>query len=97
MAFGQAAIAGRSALPECPDAVAHVWGWFVELRNAVAHGEPVSFGEIAAYFDLTRQVPTPFEVGLIRRLDQAWMAEAARKAQAQQRRPSHRPSMLSHG
>ena len=97
MAFGQAAIAGRGALPECPEALIHVWQWFVELRNAAPHGTPIGYGNIAAYFGLTRQISTPFEVGLIRRLDEAWLADAQKKAQQSSRRPAPRLSRLGDG
>jgi hypothetical protein len=96
--YGQASIAGHKSLPECPDELMHVWRWFVELRNAAPHAVPVSFAEIAAYFGLTGYIATPYEVGLIRGLDQEWLAEAARKAERASKGGSpRRQSLISHG
>jgi hypothetical protein len=60
---------------ELPDALAHVWEWFCELskaRSANGHGlNPISFAEIDAWARVMQTGVTPWEAGLIRRLDAA--------------------------
>lgn len=72
------------ALPECPDAAAHVWEWFSEL-----HGTRTSSGfgpnalqetELAAFFANRRLVPMPDEVALLRMLDLLYLKHHARVA-----------------
>lgn len=58
-----------------PYALAHVWGWFLELsatRGANGFGfASITFNEIAQWARVTGRDPLPFEVALIRRLDLA--------------------------
>lgn len=64
-----------AALPDLPGCVAHVWAWFCELSAArTSNGwgaNPITFPEIDAWARLTRSEPTPWEIGLIRRIDAA--------------------------
>jgi hypothetical protein len=63
--------------PPCPVELAYLLEWFLEL--AAARGSsgfapsPISFGEIAAWARLMRIRPSPNEVGVLRRLDQAFL------------------------
>lgn len=55
-------------LPEIPQPVRHVWGWFNELYN----GEPLSYTEIMNWCQLLRQKPTAAEVRLLKSVDNAY-------------------------
>jgi hypothetical protein len=61
--------------PEIPAEVAHVWGWFCELDSQRSGngfgGNPISWGEIAAWAALTGSMPRPHEVRMLLRLDRA--------------------------
>lgn len=52
-----------------------MWGWFCELsaaRGGNGFGlSPISFTEIDAWARVTGERPTPWEVGLLRRIDTA--------------------------
>jgi hypothetical protein len=53
-----------------------VWSWFLELSasrgsNGFGGLDPLSYTEIDAWARLHGVAPTPFEVGVLRRLDQA--------------------------
>jgi len=62
-------------LPPLPGGVEHVWAWFIELdeRRRLTMGgvEPIGWGDIKAWTELTDRSPTPWEVRLICRLDRA--------------------------
>lgn len=67
-----------------PDAIAHVWGWFVELSRTRTSGavaaNPISYTEIAAWSALTGRRPDPFEVECIAAID-ALVLKTSRKDQ----------------
>lgn len=61
---------------ECPDAMHHIWGWFVTLNSTRSHGmsiNPISFQDIWAWSQLTENEPTPFEVDCITSLDDLFL------------------------
>jgi len=59
--------------PALPGALAYVWMWFLDLsatRGSNGFGpSALGFRDIAAWSELMRIRPTPFEVDLIRNLD----------------------------
>ncbi|MFB1482273.1 hypothetical protein [Corallococcus sp. RDP092CA] len=69
--------------PPLPDALAHVWGWFAELSNARGASaftlNPISFQDMAAWGRLSGNRPSPFEVQLLRRLDEVFLVEVSKK------------------
>jgi hypothetical protein len=68
---------------ELPGAIAHVWGWFIELNRSRGMGafapSPISYQDILAWSYLTRSEPTPFEVGCITALDAVWLSSAQKE------------------
>lgn len=64
--------------PPAPRALAYLWGWFIELsaargRNGFGGLNALSYQELDAWARLSGIAPTPFEVGVLRRLDQAFL------------------------
>jgi hypothetical protein len=68
--------------PECPRWLEYLWQWWLELnlvRGSSGFGPlPVSFTEIAAWAQLTRRAPDPFEVECIVALDRAFLNSYAK-------------------
>lgn len=69
-------------LPKMPRALEHIWAWFCELNSArTSNGfgaNPITYSEIAAWSALTLNVPTPWEVSLLKRIDRAFLEEMAK-------------------
>lgn len=65
------------AVPPCPEALAHVMAWFLDLHQARGSSGfgpvPISYEAIDAWNRLTGAAARPWEVALIRRLDQIWL------------------------
>ena len=60
-----------------PEAMAHVWGWFLELASGRTCGmgaNPITWEGMAAWSALTGARPAPWEVRAIRELDSAYLA-----------------------
>lgn len=62
--------------PPAPHALLYLWGWFIELSsarggNGLGGLNPLSHAEIHAWSQLHRIELEPFEVGVLRRLDEA--------------------------
>lgn len=58
--------------PRCPVELEYLWNWFFEMSQARGCGfgpNPIGFGEIAAWCQLTGTDLNPWEVSVIRRLD----------------------------
>ena len=59
--------------PPMPEELAHVWMWFCELSASRTIGmsgaNPISWLEMQAYFNLTNECPTRFELNAIRLID----------------------------
>jgi hypothetical protein len=64
---------------EFPEELSHLWEWFAELSRARPPGGAITFSEVAAWCRLTGNNPSPAEVGLIRRLDDAFREEMTSK------------------
>ena len=60
---------------QCPPGMLHLWGYFCELSNARHSGQSITFSEIKAWSDLCGVVLTPYEIGVIRRLDREFLAK----------------------
>lgn len=64
--------------PDFPDAVGHLWEWFIDLDRARPSGgfgpSAISYAEIDAFARLTGAEPTPFEVDVLRALDREYLA-----------------------
>lgn len=55
----------------------HIWEWFVELHNARQSGfaaNPISFHEIESFCRMTGAIISPWELSVLRRIDQAVLA-----------------------
>jgi len=67
---------------ECPQALIHIWVWFLDLagsRTSAGFGmNPIAYSEIDAWARLTRQTPTSFEVGILKRLDRIYISVMAK-------------------
>ena len=65
--------------PECPFELEHIWKWFLELnggRTSNGFGpNAVTFAEIHAWSILTGNTPSPWEVGMLKRLDSVYLKE----------------------
>ena len=59
--------------PRCPDLLAELWAWFIELDRARRHGgfgpEPLAYADIEAWARLTGRSPSPSEVAMIVDID----------------------------
>jgi hypothetical protein len=72
-------------LPEVPETLGYLWGWFQELSRARTEGQPITYPDIDAFSRLMDVRIQPWEAALIRRLDmEALAAPARRKALEQQ-------------
>jgi hypothetical protein len=69
-----------------PDETAHLWEWFCELCSARGSNgfgpNPLAYSEIAAWAALTGANPDPFDVAVLKRLDSAFLASAAKSAKS---------------
>ena len=75
---------GLQDLIEPPTSCHDVLNWFWELHSSRGSNgfgpNPISFLEIKAYFDLISIKPLPWEIGLIKRLDNAYLEYSANQA-----------------
>ena len=66
---------------KCPDAILHVWRWFLELNEARGSGgmgaSAISYQDILSWSITTNSEPTPFEVSCIRALDSLMLKVSA--------------------
>ena len=65
---------------DLPENFRHVWGWFLDLSEARAGYNPLSFAEIEAFFRLQRIAPYAQEIEALRALDQEWLKHKADSA-----------------
>lgn len=64
--------------PPLPVALAYLWGWFTELAsarggNGLGGVNPIGYAEMDAWARLRALDPTPFEIDVLRRLDQSYL------------------------
>lgn len=66
-----------------PDRLAYLWAWFVELnscRQSNGYGSlPISHLEICAWQTLSQRQLEKWEVGALRRLDQAYLVQESER------------------
>ena len=66
---------------------AHVWPWFWQLSQRRTSGfdsaNPLTWGEIAAWQQLTRTLILPEEIELILMMDSAWLEAVAEHREEQ--------------
>lgn len=76
--------------PECPEELAHVMGWFIELSAARQPGfaglAAITYADIDAWKRLTGREPDAYEVGCLTLLDAHFRSEAAALAAAERER-----------
>lgn len=68
--------------PECPPALEYLWGWFLDIGSTRGGGygpAPITYPDIDAWARLTGNDPTPWEVRMLRRIDNAYMAFQAER------------------
>jgi hypothetical protein len=62
---------------QCPEGLRYVWDWFLELTGRRTAGavswNPLSYGEVDAWARLMDRQPSPWEVGLLMRLDDTFL------------------------
>jgi hypothetical protein len=72
-------------VPPCPAELAHVVAWYYELAGGRATGgfgvSGLPYAEIDAWSRLMQVALTPFEVHVLRRIDQAFVAVFAKAAE----------------
>lgn len=66
-------------MPPLPDELAYLWTVFWRLRNRVNGGGRISWGNIDAFCRHARMALAPWEVEIIERLDDLYLAEAGKK------------------
>ena len=101
VAAARGSVAARRRLegPPLPPEVAYIWDWFRQLTAARAYGiggpSPISYPDIQAWIALTATPITPWEIGVLRSLDQSFLvtcmkADEARLRDEEAKRPKRR-------
>jgi hypothetical protein len=65
--------------------VTHLWHWFLRLSNRRGGGfgpAALTHSEMLAFFELTRETPTPWEVEQIEALDSLYLSILAEETKA---------------
>ncbi|KVT92710.1 hypothetical protein WK60_14060 [Burkholderia ubonensis] len=68
--------------PPLPAAGAHVWRWFLDLHRGRQCGfspNPIAYHDMHSYFSLRRERPEPWEIKVLRRLDDVALNAMATK------------------
>lgn len=69
--------------PDLPLEGERLWGWFLELagrRGVGAMGPaPLTYPDLDAWARLTRREPAPWEIWLLGRLDDTWLASVTER------------------
>lgn len=67
-----------------PDAASHIWATFIELHDGRTYGmsgpNPISYDIIKAWCDLTGVELYPWEIELIKALDNLWIKTTSEEA-----------------
>jgi hypothetical protein len=78
------AATSRNGPDDISYAAEHIWIWFDELsRSRGSNGfglNPIGYPDIAAWARLTGREPTPWEVSVLRRMDNALLESLAKKS-----------------
>lgn len=62
----------------CPRGREHIWGWYLDLRSGLPGDAALSYGELAAWREMSGEEPTPGEVADLRAMDVVYL-EVLRK------------------
>lgn len=68
--------------PELPRVLEYIWEWYKDLsedRDAGFGISRIKYRDIQAWAELSGSNPTPWEVGLLRRLDREYLMYLAEK------------------
>jgi hypothetical protein len=69
----------------------HIWEWFTDLHNARQAGfaaNPISFQEIESFCRLTGAIISPWELSVLRRIDQAVLAVINKTGRRHEKEPT---------
>lgn len=69
---------------ECPSALWRLWEWFMQLHNArdftdIGAPKPLMFSEIAAWAEIMQVELVPFDVTVIKLLDNVALTKGGEK------------------
>lgn len=87
--FKQAEKSSGKMVPELhpdplPRNIEYLWGWFLDLHSSRgsngAGPNPIGFPDIRFWAELSGERPSPWEVLMIRRLDQIYISVCAKRA-----------------
>ncbi|WP_448786485.1 phage tail assembly chaperone [Brucella intermedia] len=89
-------------MPDFPDDLRHVWGWFLDLnarRSVGMSANPISYGEIDAYSRVHGISMLTWEVELICSLDNAILAvtRSGQKTKSSDQLKNETPASDGHG
>nr|WP_223566941.1 hypothetical protein [Agrobacterium tumefaciens] len=69
----------------------HIWEWFVELHNSRQSGfaaNPIAYQEIESFCRMTGAIISPWELSVIRRMDQAVLAVFNKSGRKPEKEPT---------
>lgn len=96
-----AELAAQLETPPFPEALRYLWGVFWRLRRRIRPGmegvAPITFADLRAFQKTTLERLTPWEVGVIERLDDLYldaMGEAAERARNPASQPASKPGAM---
>lgn len=76
--------------PQVPACLEHVWHWFHDLHSTRRAGfsgpDPLSFSEIQAWMNLTGTIVRPYEVQIIKALDNAFLKHMQKQQQKKKKK-----------
>jgi hypothetical protein len=71
-------------VPDLPSAMEYLWLWFCDLSGGRPHTGfgpgAIPYSEITAWASLTENDPSPWDVGLLKKLDAVYLEVASSKA-----------------
>ena len=69
-------------MPAMPELLSHIWFWFCDLsagRSVGMAANPISWADMQAYFSLTGERPSKFELDAIRLIDNLALTQSEKK------------------
>ena len=68
---------------EYDDCLQYMWGWFCDLSGGRGYSEtgpaPLTYTEIKAWAELTKQDPEAWEIEVLKRIDRTFISESLKK------------------
>ena len=68
---------------ELPYELHYLWSWFNDLSSSRGYAEfgplPLTYQELRAWADMTMNIPTAWEIDVIRNIDRAYIEETMKK------------------